>query len=159
MKRNSNWIWKTYFLLYLLITSLTVTNFFSIDSQAHRYYHILIGYHSFFLIPYFLNLYSIFLNVLSCVAFYCFLYNKKLSSKKFWRHVLFWRIITDLLGRSYETKFLTTIYLDDIHIFLLLVITLLSITIPSYIALYRYTLMLNDHKSKNPISANNDFCF
>ena len=139
MKLEPSWMWKIYFLLYLLLTSITMTNFFSTGSQIHRYYHILIGYHIFFLIPYFLNVCSIFLNILACIGFYFFLYKTFVLSKKFWKIIFYLRLVTDLLGRSYEVQFLTTLYFDDIYIFYILIITILLIYIPSYLALYQYS--------------------
>ena len=138
MKITPNWIWKIYFLAYLFFTLKTTISFFSADSEMHSYYHILIAYHPYFLILYFLNLCSIALNIFSCLAFYFFLYDIPFLSSQFWKWIFLFRGVMDILGRSYEFKFLQSLFYDDPYIFLFVLAPILFIIVPSYIALYQY---------------------
>jgi hypothetical protein len=150
MPKKPGWIWKIYFCFYMAIVAMSAAHFFSKESPAHFYYHFLMAYNPYFLIPFSLNALAIILNNLSLVPFYLFIRQKKFLTFPFWRWFFCARLAVDLTGRSYEFTFFKSLFYDDVQYALMILALVVLLHIPSYLALYVYSFQYDDAPHHRP---------
>lgn len=147
MKKRAkpNWVWRIYFLIYLLFTIFKTYDFFAADSAMQTYYQFLLAFDLTYFVPYCLNILSVILNAFSIIPFFFFLRQVFILSPLFWRLFFVARLALDVTGRSYEFTFVKSLFYQDIETPVLIIVTVLAIILPSYWALFRYAF-----RWKNP---------
>jgi len=138
MVKKVNWIWALYFLIYFLAILFSASPLLDPTSEIRFYYRVLIAFNPLFLFTFLLNVLAVTLNVISLLPFYGFVFHRNFCSQNFWRYFLVLRLACDVLGHSYEFKFIQSMFYHNVSAGVHLVIVTLIWNIPSYVALYLY---------------------
>jgi len=138
MRLPQKFVWKICFLVYAFFTATNVIYFFEPESPSILYYHIMMAWDSWFVIFYILNIAAILLSVLALVPFWGFLYDRFLLSRRFWIYFFWARLFLEFHGRAFEVTFIKSLYISQPMTTWLTILTLLTINIPIYLALWFY---------------------
>ncbi len=138
MSLKKIWLWEIYFFILLLFIFNKAYRIFSPDSSIHFYFSVLNAFHPLLIFIYLLSLIQIFLNIFHCIPVFCYIHKIKIGGPRFWQTLFILRIIFDVVGHSYQIKYLTSLYYFSPKVFAFVFLQSISIYIPSYIACYRY---------------------
>lgn len=139
MSKKSNWIWTTYFTLYLFLSGLNLFHFFRPDSPMSIYYHIAMAFDFHFFGVYFLNLTAVIFNALSLVPLYLYIYEIDFLDRRFWGCFLIFRLAFDILGHNYELNFIKSLVYENQTFGIKTLLASVILYLPCYMALFDYS--------------------
>ena len=107
------------------------------DSIIYTYHHVLTAFHPRYYLIYCLHIASVFINLISLIPLYCYVFRKPSSLIGLWRLVFFIRILSEFFGHDYEYKLIKSLFFSDIPLALAILLLYILILIPSYIAVFQ----------------------
>ena len=142
-------VWRTYFCLFtLIVIGNTVTALWP-DSVIYIYYHVLGSFHPRFYLLYAYQIASNFLNILSLVPFYLYIFRKPRYFAAFWRLIFILRIIFEFFGHNYEVNSVKSLLIFQPMVAQTALLAYALLVLPSYIAVFRYSF-LSHPETKTP---------
>ena len=132
------WFWYAYFYLYAVMAGYFTVEFFRPGSAVNLYYGFLLAFRPHFLVPYFLHLLAILVNLLSLAPFYSFFTRIPLFSRSFARWLFVARLGLEVFGRSYDIKGLQALSHQSPMVPLIIGAVYILFSSGSYWAHYRY---------------------
>ena len=141
MSLKRNFFWLVYFVVFLLFIIREAVNFFFSSYPTHTYFEILLGFDAAYVMSYTLNFMQVIFSLIHLLPLILYIERIRLFSPELWRILLVFRIIFDLTGHPYEIYQLTAIYQINPHLTFIILIQIIFIYIPSYIACFRYAFV------------------
>ena len=138
MKIKLDWLWLVYYLCYVSYAAGNAAAFFSPRSPSFLYYHFLIAYDLRYLVPYCLNVLSVIFTVFTILPLVLRIIKYQVFSAGFWRSMFFARLTFDLIGHSYDYKFVKSLFYQDLYAPLYLLLAVILFLLPSYMAFFIY---------------------
>lgn len=142
-KLKDQWAWYVYFVIYLAIVLSNTVYFFSWKNQIFWYYQVLMAVDIWFLYPYLLNALAIILNIVTLIPLALLIRGIYILSPRFWGYFMFLRILLEFFGKSFEIKFLQSLFYQDRVAVWASLGMLITLTLPSYIGLFLYAFRRN----------------
>ena len=140
-----NWLWKLYSVFLTIVVFGSMGDIFHKDSPFRTYYTILIALDQRYILFFILNILSMLLNLL--IPFLIFLYACNIKKYlKFWKVLLFMRLILDLIGHNYELQFMKASFYQSFAYGLACIGVFTIPILPSYLAHVLYVFKKNDPK-------------
>ncbi|MFP4473388.1 MAG: hypothetical protein ACLFPX_05935 [Candidatus Omnitrophota bacterium] len=134
-----NWlIWCTYLLFFVFFIGQDAQQIFSPQSQMNLYYRILLAYDIAFWFPYLFNVLAVIFSVLSIVPIILYMLHIRWLPAAVWKVFFGVRVFVEIMGHSYEAKFIQAIWYQDPAVSWLAVSHTFIWLLPSYIILYLY---------------------
>ncbi len=141
MRFRTNWFWDVYFFVYAFSAVFAAGEFVLPNTGINLYYRFLIAFNIIYIIPYFLNLLQVLVNILSLFPFASYLYRLAFFSPQFSRWLLACRLLLDIFGRSYQAKAIEAILHHDKNLAIITICVAVLYTLPSYWAHLSYAFL------------------
>ncbi|HLF18560.1 MAG TPA: hypothetical protein VI749_06670 [Candidatus Omnitrophota bacterium] len=138
MTKNQRFIWEVYFLVILLFMARKIFDFFTPDTPAYLYFHILQCFDPLFLFVYFFNVAQIVLNTVLLIPLALFIYQLKIGPPVVWRVLFILKMVFDTIGHSYETTYLVSLFYHSRPIAIMTFLSSVAVYIPAFIAQFSY---------------------
>lgn len=147
--KKTGFVWKIYLFAYSIYLLGNIGKLLIPGAFANLYYHTLIAFHPFFLIPYDLALIQAFFNLFNLIPLFLYVFRIHFLSARFWQAILVARVIFDLTGHSVEINNAMAIYHANREWFLSTIALWLIMAIPSYGACFQYAFKWTGFEDKN----------
>ncbi len=130
--------WKFYFFLFVPLPLGAMVGILFPESVIYSYYHVLIAFDPTYYLPYYLNVISAYLNLLSLIPLFLFAFGLRFLHPRVWQTLFILRAIFDIVGHRYEYVFIQSLLLTGAWPTFLAIAISLAVIFPSYLACYRY---------------------
>jgi len=130
--------WKIYLFFFVPVTLGNFIGILHSESVVYAYYHVLTAFHPEYQLSYHLNIASAAISLFALIPIFLYAYRKPFLHPIVWQIFFFSRFGLDLIGHSYETQFLRSIFYTQPWIALSTAAILLAVIFPSYLACFYY---------------------
>jgi hypothetical protein len=135
---DTGWGWKIYYFVYVFMMMGKLTAVFDPRSFVYLYYHILAAFNPDYTVRYYLAVFGAVVNAVYLIPLYLYVFRVRLLEKNVWKGLFLLKIIADLMGHSYELKYILSFLATDLMTGLLALVPVAVITAPAYFAGFRY---------------------